>query len=321
MRIARKNVPGVVYHLIWRFVDRDWFFRDAEERGCYLRLLGRAFEFTDWRCLAFALMSNHIHMAVVAGHARMSSWTKRVNSPFARWMNERHGRLGPLMADRAKDHAIISAREGHLLAYIHNNPVRAGVVAHANQSEWTSHPYYTGLSAPPKWLHVDEGLARAGFDDMAAFDAWVGVTPGESGVVEVERARRAAKKHGAIEVATPVDGAPAMIPLVRKPMGHVRMDVNTVIRIAAEMLQVSELLVRSRSRVDAAIAARFVTVRCGRALGISASEIAAALGISSSAVSQISDRAPPPLARTVMQTVVERLQIEMVQPRTFELRT
>jgi REP element-mobilizing transposase RayT len=317
MRMPRKNVPGVVYHLIWRFVDRDWFFHDAEERGCYLRLLGRALEFVDWRCLAFALMSNHIHIAMVAGTSPMSSWTKRVNSPFARWMNERHGRLGSLMADRARDHAIVSAREGHLLAYIHNNPVRAGVVAHANQSGWTSHRFYAGLDAPPKWLHVDEGLARAGFVDMATFDAWVGVTPGESGVVEVERARRAAKKHGALEVATPVDGAPAMIPLVRRPTGHIRMDVNTVIKIAAEILHVSELLVRSRSRVDAAIAARFVTVRCGRALGISASEIAAALGISTSAVSQISDREPSPLARTVIQSVAERLEIEMVRPRAI----
>lgn len=321
MRLARKNVPGVVYHLIWRFVDRDWFFHDTEERGCYLRLLGRALDFADWRCLAFALMSNHIHIAIVAGFAPMSAWTKRVNSPFALWMNERYGRLGSLFADRAKDYAIQSAREAHLLAYIHNNPVRAGVVTHANQSAWTSHQYYAGHYAPPKWLHVDEGLARSGFVDMASFDTWVGVTPGESGIVEVDRARRAAKKHGAIEVATPVDGAPAMIPLVRKPTGHIRMDVNTVIRIASEMLNVSEMLVRSRSRVEAAVAARSVTVRCGRALGISSSDIASALGISTSAVSQISDRDPPPLARTAIHLVAERLEIEMVRPRTFETST
>lgn len=319
MRLPRRNVPGVVYHLIWRFVDREWFFHDAEERGCYLRLLGRALSFTDWRCLAFALMSNHIHIAAVAGDASMSGWTKRVNGPFALWMNERHGRLGPVFADRAKDYAIVSAREAHLLAYIHNNPVRAGVVTHANQSAWTSHPYYSGVYEAPAWLRVDEGLIRAGFTNPADFDEWVGVTPGESGVVEVGRARRAAKKQGALEIATPVAGRPALLPLVRKGVGHIRMDVNTVIRVAAETIDVAEMLVRSRSRNPGAVAARFVTAYCARRLGISATEVAAALGISVAAVCKASDREPSPLALAAIEIVAARLEMESVRPRMLEV--
>ena len=58
--------PGYVYHLISRFVDREWFIQQEEEgarylgfiqqeeeRARYLALLGRAPIASDWRCLAF----------------------------------------------------------------------------------------------------------------------------------------------------------------------------------------------------------------------------------------------------------------------------
>src|SRR5687768_2651967 len=110
-RTARYNVPGTTHHVISRFVDRHWFFTAHEERETYLRMLGRALSQTDWRCLAYALMSNHIHLALVAGEAPMSSWTKSVNSPFALYMNKRHGRLGPLFAGRGKDYGTVPRKE------------------------------------------------------------------------------------------------------------------------------------------------------------------------------------------------------------------
>ena len=89
-------------------------------------------------------MSNHIHVAMIAGAAPLESWAKRVHSPFATWMNRQRGRLGPLIADRPKDIAVPDDRVPHLIAYIHNNPVRAGIVERAVGSVWTSHLAYTG---------------------------------------------------------------------------------------------------------------------------------------------------------------------------------
>ena len=48
-RGARFNVPGAVYHVISRFVDRDWFIESEDERSLYLSLLGRALLESDWR--------------------------------------------------------------------------------------------------------------------------------------------------------------------------------------------------------------------------------------------------------------------------------
>jgi len=53
-RLPRFIEPGTVYHLISRFVDREWFIKREDERRTYLRLLGRALLDSDWRCFSFA---------------------------------------------------------------------------------------------------------------------------------------------------------------------------------------------------------------------------------------------------------------------------
>jgi hypothetical protein len=42
-----------------------------------------------------------------------------------------------------------------LIRYVHNNPVRAGVVARASESGWSSHRAYLGLASCPSWLATE----------------------------------------------------------------------------------------------------------------------------------------------------------------------
>src|SRR5882757_7105177 len=95
-RQPRHIQPGTVYHLISRFVDRDWFIKKEQERREYLALLGRALTTTDWRCLAYAIMSNHLHLAMLAGADRLDSWIRRVHAPFAGAMNRKYDRIGAM---------------------------------------------------------------------------------------------------------------------------------------------------------------------------------------------------------------------------------
>ena len=149
MRTARHNTPGVIYHVICQFVDKRWFFTSDREREHYLRLLGKALEHTDWLCFAYALMSSHIHFGLIAGREPLETWAKRVNGPFAQWLNRGHNRKGPVFADRPADFAIPSHRQLDLIAYIHNNPVRAKLVERAVDSTWTSHRAYVGAAPRP----------------------------------------------------------------------------------------------------------------------------------------------------------------------------
>ncbi len=311
-RNPRWNLEGSVYHCIARFVDREWFFAQPDERAHYLFLLGRAMDQTDWRCLSYALMSNHIHLAMIAGKARMASWTKPTHSPFARWLNRRHDRLGPVFAQRVKDYEILPNGVGQLLAYIHNNPVRAGIVGSPLHSDWTSHSAYVCREAAPSWLHVDEGMRLAGFSSGPEFDGWVCRTPGEPSDMGVELKRSEVRRRGALELGTPtiVDGR-SQFPLLVRPFGHVRPDPRRVVEVVSELAGVATALICSRRRLAAACEARRIVAHCGLALGITPSDISVALGISPQAVGMLYRRTLDRPARAIHVVALERLSNEL----------
>jgi hypothetical protein len=63
-----------------------------------------------------------------------------------------------------------------LVRYVHNNPVRAGVVRFARSSSWSSHQAYIGKVEAPIWLRMGYVLERFGRDARkaaTAFDAFV----------------------------------------------------------------------------------------------------------------------------------------------------
>jgi hypothetical protein len=194
-----------------------------------------------------------------------------------------------------------------VLAYIHNNPVRAGVVSHALDSSWTSHHYYVHGNAPA-WLDTELATTRLGLGRGEEFDQWVNKTPGESGKVPTDEVRRAARKRGAVEVATPGNG---IVPLVRRPFGFLRPDPTFVVRAAADAVQISHNELCSRKRTSAVVDGRVVAVRAADAIGIAASDIASALAVSGAAVTQIRRRSMTPRAAAALEHCLARLELEL----------
>jgi hypothetical protein len=273
-RTPRDFQPGAAYHLISRFVDREWFITTEEQRETYLHFLGRALTESDWRCLAYAVMSNHLHLAMIAGTDLLDTWIRRVHSPFADWMNRTHDRIGAMFVRGPKAIETPPARIANLIAYIHNNPVRGGVVTAAALSGWTSHRAYLGYVRTPGWLHVDEGLRRAGFDDRIMFDRWVSLGAADPERDALERERR-----------------PERIPPVRScsaaTTNAALVDPSAIVEITARELGVSLRTLRSRHRGALPMLARSAAVRCGDQLGVSGAAMARAVGLSQQRVSAI----------------------------------
>jgi hypothetical protein len=285
MRMSRQTAPGVVHHIISRFVDDRWFIESPAERAQYLHWLGRAMGASDWLCLAYAIMSSHIHLAMVGGDGDAETWMRRVNPPFALWMNARHDRHGPMFAERPSIWLVQDHDVAQLLAYIHNNPVRGGVVSQARDSPWTSHRAYMDAAVAPGWLAVDEGLARAKLG-RSEFEQWVNSTVGATfDQPKLGDLRRVVRKHGAIELATPTVGA--SVPLVIRRSTFIHPDAQQVIARVIELMRLELENVRSRSRHPEHVAARAIAIQAGRRLGVTISHMAGALGLSAQAGSRL----------------------------------
>jgi REP element-mobilizing transposase RayT len=286
-RQPRRIHPGSVYHLISRFVDREWFIEKERERRFYLRLLGRALEESNWRCLAFAIMSNHIHLATVAGTDSLDSWIRRVHSPFADTMNRSHERIGAMFVRGPKALPVEPSGVGNVIAYLHNNPVRANIVRAAAKSSWTSHRSYIGVNPAPSWLHVTEGLQRANLD-RATFDRWVN-----------DDDRLAFDK--AFEADTAGEA-------VIEPVPKATLDVRLIVEATAQTLEIPVAQLCSRRRSESEVLGREVVVRCGQHLGVRPIEISRALGVSQQAVSAIGRRMLDPGTLALADRVSKRLR-------------
>lgn len=164
---------GAIYHLISRFVGNEWFMASEVERRTYLFLLQRAIEKTDWRILAYALMSSHIHLAFVAGKGRLRDWLAPMHTDFALWINERLERIGGVFVRGPTVHEFSPSGVGRLINYIHCNPVRAGVIVDPSQNDWTSHRAYLGMARRPAWLDVERGLELSGFTSPFDLEDWM----------------------------------------------------------------------------------------------------------------------------------------------------
>lgn len=153
-RFARIHVAGGLFHVISRFHDKRFYLDVDGAREKYLELVGRASETHDSRIVAYCLMSSHVHLVLQLGNDSLGSLTKKIHSPFGIWLNSRRRRgLGTVMADRPKSVLVHSESYGvELIRYVHNNPVRAGIVERAKDSSWSSHRSYLGLEPTTPWL-------------------------------------------------------------------------------------------------------------------------------------------------------------------------
>src|ERR1044071_6465596 len=228
MRTARDVSPGSIVHVISRFTDHRWFLGHEEERATYRRMFAHAMRQSDWRTFASCLMSTHVHHAMIAGEEDLEDWAKSVHSPFAQWLNMRHDRIGQVFADRPQTIIIDPQNTPLLTAYIHNNPVVAGVVDRARDSTWSTHRAFLGLDRPPRWLDVNFALELAGSPGKPdVFDAYVNERLEDKtiDIPDLTALRRIIRGLGPLNLATPRHHATFKgIPIVGRPFAFVRPD-------------------------------------------------------------------------------------------------
>jgi len=272
-RVARLWAPNTFRHVTAHIANSEFRLDTPGAREEYLVRLAQQARRSDVRLLSYAIMSNHVHLGLEVGEGNVSLFMQRLQGGFGRWLNKRQGRSGYVWRGRYFDVVGDDAQfAAHFITYHHNNPVRAGVVDAAADSNWTSHRAYGGAARRIDELDVERGLELCGCADTAAgraaFDALtlsrvaVSACPWMS-EEWIDRVRRRARQlsQAPIEVGQPVvstvrdeDGrsneALVEVPIVIADATAAAFrgapDVDALVRAAAAMFGATEWSLRGR---------------------------------------------------------------------------
>lgn len=128
-RGRRVLVEGGLYHVYNRFARGEGVFSDPEEAMEFAELLREVKQRDGLTVFAWALLSNHFHIAIRTSAIPLSRSMQRLQGGFARRFNRRWRRSGPLWQSRYQARMIDSQEHfEQVIVYIHLNPVRAGLV-------------------------------------------------------------------------------------------------------------------------------------------------------------------------------------------------
>ncbi len=138
-RFPRVVAPGAAHHVTQRGnARRDVFLTDSD-RLVYLDLLGQSCRLHKLEMHGYCLMPNHVHLIVVpARHDSLPLALKDCHGRYAMYLNSRQGTTGHLWQARYYSCPLDQYHLWEALRYVELNPVRAGIVARAENYQWSS---------------------------------------------------------------------------------------------------------------------------------------------------------------------------------------
>jgi len=139
-RTGRVVLPAYPHHVIQRGHNRHVVFATPADHERYLATLAEFKEEFGVKVYAWCLMTNHVHLLLEPSTAAgLAALMKRVSARQTRYHNRLKRSSGTLWEGRYKSSVV--QHDSHLLAccrYIELNPVRARMVAAAEDYPWSS---------------------------------------------------------------------------------------------------------------------------------------------------------------------------------------
>ena len=140
-RRARLVVPNIPLHIIQRGNNRQACFYNDDDYLFYLDSLLEYSQKTDCTIHGYVLMTNHVHLLLTPRDKEsVGHLMKRLGQRYVQYINRTYQRSGTLWEGRFR--SCIAQEDRYLLhcqRYIELNPVRAKMVDHPADYQWSSY--------------------------------------------------------------------------------------------------------------------------------------------------------------------------------------
>lgn len=166
MRLPRLDSPGARHHVMNRGARHEPILASEDAKQVFLTLLADLPQRFGIAVHGYVLMPNHYHLMLETVTGELPRAMRHLGGEFARRLNTELHWDGPVFKGRYRNRIVgTDSYWRHLLAYLHLNPIRAGLGE--DYLRWSSHPAYVGTIPRPEWLTTTElqGL----FGDLAGY--------------------------------------------------------------------------------------------------------------------------------------------------------
>lgn len=145
-RQARKKSKSGIYHIMVRGINRQSIFEDDEDRRKFIETMKESVQRSEASIYGYCIMGNHVHMLIKETKESVSFTMQRICSSFVYWYNWKYDRFGHLFQERYKSEVVEDDKYLlTVLRYIHQNPIKAGLVKKIEKYKWSSyHEYLNG---------------------------------------------------------------------------------------------------------------------------------------------------------------------------------
>lgn len=167
----RPDYLNAFHHVLARGVAKQDIFSDARDYEYFLKKLGEYLKCKYVKCFAWVLMPNHFHLLVQRTIEPIHKFMQPFLTSYAMHYNNRHKRPGHLFQNRFK--SILCQHDRYFLTlvkYIHQNPLRAGLVKNLDELRlfpWCGHAGLLGDNAfkwqdrNSVWQNFDTDVERS----------------------------------------------------------------------------------------------------------------------------------------------------------------
>jgi REP element-mobilizing transposase RayT len=179
-RPPRAELEGGIHHVYSRGAVKQTIFLDDDDREGYLTTLAKVVNWTSWRCLAYCLMGNHMHLLIETPRPNLGRGMQQLHGAYGLAFNRRHEKAGHVFGARFQSKVIKDDPQLWITTrYIVRNPVEAGLCTTPEAWPWSSHAQIVAGNSPP-WLHtarLDSYFGSMGGDPRKRYLDFVAAVP------------------------------------------------------------------------------------------------------------------------------------------------
>ena len=144
-RQPRVSSGTEIYHVMMRGINHQNIFEEPEDYYQFINTLDRLRVLyddlglpcgTSFTLYGYCLMANHFHLLIREREDTIGNIVKRIASSYVYYYNHKYLRDGHLFKERFKSEPVNDMEYfTTLLRYIHQNPVKAGIVTEVKDYE------------------------------------------------------------------------------------------------------------------------------------------------------------------------------------------